>query len=228
MRLHHRARAVRLRLAIIFTFALVGAFVFLNARAYVANIRYALVPGRDDERGDDAVWLLPQAADAVPARAPEAVRTPTPLPDAAQLVIPKIGVNARIQFGIPPVADMMYQKLETGLVHYSESPRPGRPGLAVILGHSSYYSWYKGEYGTVFALLGKLKQDDQVLVQYADGQSFAFTVRQSFVVDPVAKLEDPRFQEIARTQVPGIVLLGSWPVGTAYTKLAVYAEAPCC
>lgn len=143
------------------------------------------------------------------------------LHNRATLIIDKIGVFAPIVFGTSTNIETIYDDLEDGVVHYTNTPRPGENGASIILGHSSAYPWYKGKYGSVFALLGQLKAGDTFYVEYADGQRFNYAVRQSFIFKPLT--EDARLTQIENTKKPTLVLITCWPIGTNYKRLAVEA-----
>ena len=173
MRLHHRRRVIAIRLVIIFCVTFVGAFLLLNYRFVAKEIQYSIAPGTIQSKDTlgDAIRLLPQSEQAAPK----------PLPDSAKLVIDKIGVSAPIVFNVGDNNDAIYNQLENGVVHYSITAKPGTPGTGIILGHSSAYPWYKGDYGAVFALLSKLNTGDRFYVQYSDGRVFVYEVQESLV-----------------------------------------------
>jgi len=148
--------------------------------------------------------------------------TENPLPDEARLVIDNINVSAPIVFGRGSNEDVIYDNLEDGVVHYDSSVKPGLKGVAIILGHSSAFPWYKGDYGAVFALLNKLQPGDKVLVQYSDGRTFTFVVQKSIIFNPLG--DEDRLKEFEQTSKRSIVLLSCWPVGTNYRRIAVQAE----
>ena len=213
MRLHHRRRVIAVRLFIIFCTTFVGAFLLLNMRFVEKNLQYYVAPGtiRSRDTLGDAIRLLPQAGAVAPA----------PLPDAAQLVIDEIGINAPIVFGVANDEKSIYARLEDGVVHYSNSAKPGNPGTAVILGHSSAYPWYKGEYGAVFALLSKLKPGTRFYIQYEDNRTFVYEVAESVVFNPLK--DDPRLTELENMPGDSVILLSCYPVGTDYLRIAVRA-----
>jgi sortase (surface protein transpeptidase) len=59
-------------------------------------------------------------------------------------------------------------------------------------------------------------------VNYDDGQSFVFSVKQSIIFSPF--VEDNRLKEIEKSEKPTLVLISCWPVGTNYKRIAVQAE----
>ena len=213
MHLHHRGRVIAIRLLLIFLGTFTAAFLVLNMRFVEKSVQYWVAPGTIQSRDTlgDAVRLFPQSANVAAA----------PLPDNARLVIDKIGVDAPIIFEQSTDQDVIYKRLEDGVVNYSSSAKPGNPGAAVILGHSSAYPWYKGEFGAVFALLNKLKPGDRFYAQYEDNRIFVYEVAQSVVFNPFQ--EDSRLNELELLQGDSIILISCYPVGTSYLRIAVRA-----
>jgi len=203
---------MKLKFLLIFVIAFVLIFSVLNSRFIFANVKF---------------WLYGKTA-------PSPVSTPVPpalseikikekvLPNEATLVISNIGVSAPIIFGAGSDEKNIYKNLENGVVHYSATPKPGMDGVSIVLGHSSAYPWYKGAYGSAFALLGKLKAGDKIFVKYGDSQAFVYSVKQSVVFSPFQ--EDPRLAQIEKSERPTLVLISCWPVGTNYKRIIVEAE----
>ncbi|HUO75633.1 MAG TPA: sortase [Candidatus Paceibacterota bacterium] len=214
MRLHNRRRVILIRLAVIFCSTFVVAFLLLNYRFVAAEVQYSIAPGTIQTKNSlgDAIRLLPQAK-AVADK---------PLPDNAKLVIDKIGVDAPIVFNVPDNTDLIYNQLENGVVHYSITAKPGTPGTGIILGHSSAYPWYKGKYGAVFALLTKLNAGDQFYVQYSDGRTFVYEVKESLVFNPFNA--SARLTELENAPGNNLILVSCYPVGTNYLRIAVRAQ----
>ena len=195
-----------------FVLTFVIIFIVLNGRFAYANLKYWLAIGPVPIGNNDSKAGLPLS----PSR-----ETPL-LADEAVLKIDRLGISAPIVFGTGSDLKNVYNGLEKGTVHYSGSPKPGMEGASVILGHSSAYPWYKGKYGSVFALLGKLKPGDTVRVEYANGPSFSFLIKQSIVFSPFSN--DARLTEIEKTPGSSVVLISCWPVGTNYKRIAIQAE----
>lgn len=214
MRLHNRSRVIAIRLLVIFSVTFVGAFFLLNIRFVEKNIQYIVAPGTIKAKNtlQEAIRLLPVAQ----------ANAPKPLPDHARLVIDSIGVNAPIVFNVPDDNDLIYDNLENGVVHYSNTTKPGMPGTGIVLGHSSAYPWYKGDYGAVFALLSKLKPGDRFYVQYDDGRMFLYEMKQAIIFNPFA----PDERLAAMENAPGnhLILISCYPVGTNYKRIAVQAD----
>ena len=80
------------------------------------------------------------------------------------LSIPKIQVNVPIITPKDNTKVGILSSLEEGVGLYPGSVEPGQNGRAIMLGHSSKATWYRGEYAYVFSLLPKLNEGDEVYV----------------------------------------------------------------
>jgi LPXTG-site transpeptidase (sortase) family protein len=205
---------MKLRFLIVFLIAFVASFAVLNSRFIYAEVQFWALAGTFKEN-------LTQLLDKGQLPIAKTVKE-RPLPNQANLIIESIGVNTPIIFGVNTDTGDIYKNLENGVVHYSTSPKPGQNGVSVVLGHSSAYPWYKGAYGSIFALLGKLKVDDKISIQYSDGRTFAYLVKQSIIFTPFKG--DDRLTQIEQTQKSTLVLISCWPVGTNYKRIAIEAE----
>lgn len=200
---------MKLKFFLILVTAFVLIFAVLNSHFILANVKF---------------WMYGGTA---PSLAPLGLSQTKPdkktaLPDKATLVIDSIGVSAPIIFGAGSDTKDIYKNLENGVVHYSDTPKPGPEGVSVVLGHSSAYPWYKGAYGSVFALLGKLKVGDKIYIEYSDGQVFAFSVKQSIVFSPFK--ENEQLAQIEKSEKPTLILISCWPIGTNYRRIAIIAD----
>lgn len=214
MQVTHTPRRLIFRFVTVFFSTFVFFFALLNVRFIAANIKFWIMPGtiRVTDSLQDAIRTLPLA---------ERYKN-LPLPNRARLVIDSIGIDAPIVFEVASDEKSVYRHLEYGVVHYSDTPKPGPDGVSVILGHSSAYPWYKGAFGSVFALLSKLKPGDKFYVQYEDGRLFIYEIERSLVFNPFGN--DERLREIEQSKKPSLVLLSCWPVGTNYRRIAVQAN----
>jgi LPXTG-site transpeptidase (sortase) family protein len=213
MRLHNRGRVIAMRLMLIFAVTFGAAFFLLNIKFVEKNVQYFVAPGtiRTRDTLGDAIRLLPLA---------ENVKE-KPLSGHATLVIDSIGVRAPIVFDVPNDNDTIYKKLEEGVVHYSDTSKPGLPGVSIMLGHSSAYPWYKGDYGAVFALLSRLSAGDRFYVQYDDNRTFVYEMTQSLIFNPFEN--DERLTALESASGSSLLLISCYPVGTNYKRIAVQA-----
>jgi len=187
-----------------FLIVFVLTFAVLNGRFLYSNVRFALFgPGTNK-------IIIPAQNIGIQDQ------------DQARLIIEKIGINVPIVFGTGTDQKSIYDSLANGVVNYPGSAKPGDGGVSIILGHSSAYPWYKGSYGSVFALLGKLKTGDKFYVKYSSGQMFTYSVKKSFIFSPFTN--DARLSEIEKNSKNSIVLVSCWPIGTNFRRIAIQGE----
>lgn len=147
-----------------------------------------------------------------PAKADKAQVSAAPV-----ISIPKIKVSAPIVYE-PSISEPAVQKaLQKGVVHYGNTPEPGQPGNAVIVGHSSNDWWEPGKYKFVFVLLDKLIVGDKFTVNHK-GKRYVYEVTESKVVAPTD------LSVLAQTPEPTITLITCTPPGTSWKRLVVHAK----
>ncbi len=195
-------------------------FGLLNARFVSAEIRFwfsPLMANSDDTpfQGDSSFLARMHDKDQV---------THTlPLSDSNDffLEIPAIGAKAPIIIERSADQNIIFKDLEEGVVHYADSPLPGQKGTAIILGHSSAYPWYKGHYGSVFALLSNLKVGDFIYINNG-GKILSYKVKESVIFHPFTK--DQSIDQMVQTDTSSIILVSCWPVGTNSKRIAIKAD----
>lgn len=133
-----------------------------------------------------------------------------------KIVIPSIGVEAPIIL-LENTDEYTQQKaLEQGVIYWPESASPGEKGTIIILGHSSAYPWYKGKYGSVFSLLDKLKEGDEI---------FLFSEKKKYTYQVIGKeIKTPKDLNIEKQEKePTLYLISCWPINTNFKRIAVKA-----
>lgn len=133
----------------------------------------------------------------------------------ANLRIKKINVDAPVIWNND--LETIYDDLKQGVVHYRNSANPGEIGNSVIVGHSSQYLWDNNKYGTIFALLDKLKVGDQIQMDYVD-KTYIYTVTDTSIAEP----KDTRM--FAPTNRPVLTLGSCYPAGSSAKRIWVTAE----
>jgi LPXTG-site transpeptidase (sortase) family protein len=141
-----------------------------------------------------------------------------PFPESeASILIPKIDISAPIILSQSPRNRDMLKDLEKGTALYPESPLFGEQGVSILLGHSSAYPWYRGNYGSVFALLNKLELGDEFYV-FFKGNRYTYQVANKKVVVPEDfKVENPDHGS-------HLILMSCWPVGTNWKRIVVFSD----
>lgn len=194
---------MKLRFLKFFLIAFVLLFAVLNGRFLYANVRFAL-----------------SGSSAGKAEKLEPFLQTTYV--SAKLIIEKIDVSVPVVFDAEDNQKSIYANLEKGVVNYPGSSKPGENGTSIVLGHSSAYPWYKGSYGSVFALLGKLKPGDTFRVEYANGKTLSYSVKQTVVFSPFKN--ERELAGFSKDSKSSVVLISCWPIGTNYRRIAVRAE----
>jgi len=133
------------------------------------------------------------------------------------LTIPKINVSTPVVFE-PSIAEANVQKaLESGVVHYGNTAEPGKPGNAVIFGHSSN-DWDKpGNFKFIFVLLEKLGVGDTFTIDYK-GTRYEYQIYDRKIVLATD------ISVVAPTADPTATLITCWPTGTSQKRLVVHAK----
>jgi LPXTG-site transpeptidase (sortase) family protein len=147
-------------------------------------------------------------------------RLPTSVPIPVEqdyLQIPIIGVQAPIIWSETDDKNVLQKNLLLGIVHFPETAKPGENGNGVYIGHSSNYWWEKSDYNTVFGLLEKLENGDNIVLNY-NGQAYKYQVTANKIV---AK-DDPEI--FSNTPQSEITLVTCWPRGTNLKNFYVRAD----
>src|SRR3989344_2457404 len=117
------------------------------------------------------------------------------------------------------VVEIGGEDLSKNLIHFKGTALPGKPGNAVIFGHSTLPQLYNPKnYLTVFTFLPSLKKGDEIQVDY-DEVKYKFKVEQMFEVKP----EDIQILE-QRQDNSYLTLVTCVPPGTYLKRLIVRAK----
>jgi sortase (surface protein transpeptidase) len=134
------------------------------------------------------------------------------LPD--KLIIPSLNIEAPVVIS-QSTTEVGFQKdLEKGIIYLPGSSALNEKGTMVIMGHSSAYPWYKGQYGSIFALLNKLNINDEILV-FSQNKTYAYRVLQKEIKAP----KDLVFQTQKEESV--LYLVSCWPVNTSWKRIVI-------
>ena len=139
------------------------------------------------------------------------------VPAANTITIPKINVQAPVNYEPSMVEADIQKSLETGVVHYGSTALPGQAGNVAIFGHSSNDWWEPGNYKFVFVLLDKLAPGDQITVDY-NSKQYIYEVTGSKVVEPTD------VGVLNQTPDPELTLITCTPPGTSLKRLVVTAK----
>lgn len=201
----------------------------MNGGAYFKEITYdlfhqndqtALIPDPDPIPNQPVLNL---SHEAHPQASASRIPTPSRVPALTQgqylLSLPQINTGAPIVIPREDAMKEILASMEKGVALYPGSSLPGQTGRAVVLGHSSRASWYRGNYATVFALLSKLEIGD--LFYVTEGHKrYVFEVfdkQKLLPADTDALLAGPSEQS-------EIDLITCYPIGSASKRLIIRAR----
>jgi len=134
------------------------------------------------------------------------------LPD--RIYIPQIQIEAPVVISQNLIEADLQKDLEKGVIYLPGSSALNETGTMVIMGHSSAYPWYKGHYGSIFALLNKLNINDEIVV-FSKENKFIYRV----VAKEIKAPKDLIFQKDNNDSV--LYLVSCWPVNTAWKRIVV-------
>jgi LPXTG-site transpeptidase (sortase) family protein len=224
---------------ILFFFTSFFTFLILNGGAFWRDIRYALYlnspfASADLKQGD--ILAVANADGTLPGGATGSTSTgsnttsstdangtvhPSYNPGSTPftLTIPKISVVTPIAIPEAATKAKILASLELGVGLYPGSSNPGDVGRAVMLGHSSRASWYRGNYATIFTLLGKLEIGDQAYIT-ANNKKYVYEV---FKTNTLSKADT---DALLATSTSGseIDLVTCYPIGGASKRTVIQAK----
>ncbi len=122
-----------------------------------------------------------RAATATPLIVNSGSISPTATPE---VIIPKINVEIPVDYSQTTTNEADIENaLESGVVHYPTTARPGQNGNAAFFGHSSNNIFNKGKYKFAFVLLHVLQNGDTFYLTYQN-KVYAYKVISTTIVDP--------------------------------------------
>jgi LPXTG-site transpeptidase (sortase) family protein len=181
--------------------AVFGSLLFIfNGRFIYNQIKYSVLGAPSGSFGNQAINSRESDNNNVPQR----------------LVIPSLGVDAPVVLAESSDESALQGFLEKGVVLWPGSPSLGEGGTMIILGHSSAYPWYKGAYGSVFSLLNKLEENDEI---------FVLSAKKKYVYKVTGKeINLPENLNIEKQEKePVLYLLSCWPIKTNWKRIAIKA-----
>jgi len=136
------------------------------------------------------------------------------------LYIPKIGVFAPVVLPKDKSNENILAGLENGVALYPGSSMPGENGRAVILGHSSSITWYRGRYAYVFALLNKLQSGDEFYI-ISGNKKLVYKV---FANDTLTPEKTNEILSQSPKNKSEIALVTCWPIGSSSKRTLIQAK----
>lgn len=139
-----------------------------------------------------------------------------PLDKDFGVVIPRISANAKIIPNVDPFNEKVYQvALTRGVAHAKGTTVPGKEGNVFLFSHSSVNFYEANRYNSIFYLLDKLTEGDEIDLYYLNAK-FKYVVTEKKVVDAtdVKYLQGPATEKT-------VTLMTCWPAGTSWKRLLV-------
>jgi LPXTG-site transpeptidase (sortase) family protein len=201
---------------------LIFSALFLLAKTFYPPVQQELIYAYHQWAGKKYVVATP---DQVPQKgslsrllALGKVEILNPADPQFDVVIPKIGANARVLPDVDPANEPEYlDALKKGVAHAAGTAFPGEGGHIFLFAHSTDYIWNVSTYNAVFYLLYKVEKGDEVDIFYK-GQRYVYKVIDKRVVDP------SEVEYITRkTDQEFLTLQTCWPPGTTLKRLLVFA-----
>lgn len=197
------------RFLFLFVFIFLTLFIGLNFESFWTNLKYELkelFPGEIKVIGEAAISGFPFKGE------------PGEIYQKDTILIPKIGVRAPILIPKSGKEKDILLVLKEGVALHPSSALPGKIGITIISGHSSPHIFYRGKYNTVFGLLGRLKEGDEIIIYFAQ-EKFVYKMikKYTFLPDKEDLLKRKEDKNI-------LVLVTCWPVGTDLKRIAIEAE----
>jgi LPXTG-site transpeptidase (sortase) family protein len=142
-----------------------------------------------------------------------------PLDSQFGIVIPKIGVNARVIPSVNPLKEAEYaEALKEGVAHASTSFFPNEEGVVYLFSHSTNYEWFMRDLNAIFYLLKNLEAGDLIVLVYKN-TTYTYTLTEKRIVKPS---ETSYLQPIAGQR--RLILQTCWPPGSTTERLLLIAE----
>lgn len=136
----------------------------------------------------------------------------------SRIVEPELGVEALVNGDWNALEDQIRDSLLKGVTHYPGTAGPGELGNYFLTGHSSNVFWQPSIYNSIFALLPRMKEGDDIFITH-DQQEFHYRVTEMREVSP--KNVEVLYQDTDRKMM---TLMTCTPVGTLLNRLVVRAE----
>ena len=184
------------------------AFFVFNGRAFMAQTYWFA-------KAQTELIKLPSLPEG--ASSSSAFQNTQGVAEDSFIQIPRLNVKAKVVFPDTNDSVRLLKWLEKGVIHYPDSEAFGKKGVSIVLGHSSAYPWYRGDYGSVFALLEKLKAGDEVIV-VDKGKKYLYRVSGSRVVVP------KDFKVESSDNKSHLWLMSCWPVRTNKLRIVVATD----
>lgn len=143
--------------------------------------------------------------------------------DTYTIQIPKILAYSKVVENVSPFDEAEYNRiLKSNVVAQAKGsaiPGSGKGKSIYIFAHSSGENLGKVRSNAVFYLLGELKKDDEIYLNYL-GQEIKYRVYDKKII----KGDDISYLNYQDLEKEVLILQTCWPIGTDWNRLIVLAE----
>ncbi len=178
------------------------AMIIFNGRFIYSQVKYSYIGLPSDSDNFDLKTIINLTVDKKEYLLPE------------KIFIPQISVEVPVVISQSLNEKDLQKDLEGGVIYLPGSTALNENGTIVIMGHSSAYPWYKGNYGSIFALLNKLNIGDKFTV-FSKNKSFIYRVEGKEIKAP----KDLIFEKDKNNAV--LYLVSCWPINTAWKRIVI-------
>ena len=143
----------------------------------------------------------------------------SPVDPNFSLIIPKIGINAKVISSVNPADPQGYlEALKSGVAHASTSFFPDQNGTVYLFSHSTNYDWFVKDLNAVFYLLKNLNEGDLIVISYKNKlYTYKLTAKKVVSSDQVSYLT-------GQPGVRSLILETCWPPGSTAERLLIFAN----
>ncbi|MGE3340502.1 MAG: sortase [Candidatus Altimarinota bacterium] len=162
---------------------LLFSFIGLNYEAF-KKVNHYQAAAKEFPEFDHLVWnIIHRLGKPVPSQNPETLRgsVETTTTKSLFLSIPKLNILSPIY--LPQNSEAIDESLQKGIVSLTPFLKPEHPGQNILFGHSSDYPWNNNPFGTIFTLLPKLENGDEILITRGE-ELVRYQVLSTSITDP--------------------------------------------
>jgi len=133
-----------------------------------------------------------------------------------RITVPNIGIDAPIIFPESKNEYVLQKALEQGVIYWPDSSLSNEKGMTIIIGHSSAFPWYQGQYGSIFSLLNHLEQGSEI---------FLFSNKEKYIYQVIEKdIKAPKNLNFKAEEEKSVLYLVScWPINTDWKRIIIKA-----
>jgi LPXTG-site transpeptidase (sortase) family protein len=142
-----------------------------------------------------------------------------PIDNDFSVIVPKIGINAKVIPNVDPTKTSEYSKaLMQGVAHANTSMTPDQDGTVYLFSHSTSYDWFVEDLNAIFYHLKNLEKDDLIVLVYK-GKRYTYRMTEQKVVSPrdITYL----YPTVGKRQ---LILQTCWPPGSIAQRLLIFAD----